>query len=150
MSFRLGSERANSATIEASNTRTLNTPKMRRRLLVALVLSLAIDLSAEHPSPNFQSQEFRSALAEVLHARFDDFAGLKTGGAVFQLPAMSCSLASHGKTTSYLCSVPASSTPEAEKLYHSLTAALTASLPGYPLCHKPSTDDDTEVTSFCH
>jgi len=123
---------------------------MQRRLLAAMLLCVVVSLRAEQPAANFQSQQFRSALAGVLHARFDDFADLKTSGAVIQLPEMSCSLAPHGKIASYRCSAPASSRSEAEKLYDSLTAALTASLPGYPLCHKPATGDETEVTSFCH
>jgi tetratricopeptide (TPR) repeat protein len=114
-----------------------------------MLLCLAVNLSAQQPAPNPQSPEFRSALAGVLHARFDDFAELKTDGSVSQLPNMSCSLVPDGKTTSYLCSTPASSKPEAEKLYTSLTAALTASLPGYPLCHKPAAADAMEVTRFC-
>jgi hypothetical protein len=123
---------------------------MPRRLFVALFVCLAVDLRAEQPETNSQSQEFRSALAEVLHARLDDFAGLKTGGAIIQLPQMSCSLAPHGKIASYLCSAPASSRPEAEKLYNNLTATLAAALPGYPLCRKPASADDMEATSFCH
>jgi tetratricopeptide (TPR) repeat protein len=111
---------------------------------------VAVDLSAQPSAANFQSQQFRSSLAEVLHARFDDFAEVKTGGAVIQLPGMSCSLSSHEKIASYLCSAPASSRPEAEKLYNSLTATLTASLPGYPLCPKPAKADDLKVTRFCH
>jgi tetratricopeptide (TPR) repeat protein len=150
MSFRFSRERANLATIQASNRHTLKTAKMHRRLFVALLLCVAVGLSAEQPAANFQSREFRSALAAVLHARLDDFAELKTSGAVFQLPNMSCSLAPHGKTATYLCSAPASPGPEAESLYNSLTATLTAALPGYPLCRKPATANDIRVTSFCH
>lgn len=116
--------------------------------IVAMVLCLACSLSAQPPVASFQSQQFRSALAEVLHARFDGFTEAKT--AVIQLPGMSCSLSSHEKIASYLCSAPASSGPEAEKLYNSLTATLTASLPGYPLCPKPAKADDLQVIRFCH
>jgi tetratricopeptide (TPR) repeat protein len=148
--FRTKSGRANSATIEASNARTLKAPKMQRRLFVAVLLCLAVDLGAGQPAPNFQSQEFRSALAAVLHARFDDFAALKTGATLFQLPKMSCSLSSHGKIASYLCSAPASSKPDAERLYGDIASTVEASLPGYPLCYKPSVANNIEVTSFCH
>jgi tetratricopeptide (TPR) repeat protein len=150
MYFRFRRERANSAAIEASNADTLKAAKMQGRLFVAMALCLAVDLSAEQPAPNFQSQEVRSALAEVLHARYDDFAKLKTSGPVFQLPKMTCSFEPSGKIASYLCSAPASSRSEAEKLYDSLTATLKASLPGYPLCRKPANADGIEVTRFCH
>jgi len=123
---------------------------MQCPLFIAMAFCLVIDLSAEEPAPNFRSQEFRSALADVLHARFDNFAELKTGTVVFQLPKMSCSFEPHGKIASYLCSAPASSRLEAGKLYDSLIATLKASLPGYPLCHKPADADGIEVTSFCH
>jgi hypothetical protein len=136
--------------IEVGNGHPMRAAKMQRRLLIAMALCLAVDLSAKPPAASFQSQEFRSALAEVLHARLDDFAGLKTGGAIVQLPQMSCSLAPHGKTASYLCSTQASSRPEAEKLYNNLTATLAAALPGYPICRKPATAADTEMTRFCH
>ena len=150
MSIRFKSERANSETILASNAHTRKAATMRRCLLVAMVLCVAFRLRAEQPAANFQSQEFRSALAEVLHARLDDFAGLKTGGAIIQLPQMSCSLAPHGKTAFYLCSAQESSRPEAEKLYNNLTATLAAAFPGYPRCRKPASADDMEATSFCH
>jgi hypothetical protein len=137
--------------IAASNAHTLKTVKMQRRLLVAMLLCVAVGLGAEQRAADFQNQEFRSALAGVLHARFDNFAELKTGGAVIQLPGMNCSLAPHGKTAAYLCSAAASSSgPEPEKLYKSLTAALAAALPGYPLCRKPATADEMEATRFCH
>jgi hypothetical protein len=111
MSSRFSSEHANSATIEAGNAHTLKAAKMQYRLLVAMPLCLAVGLRAEQPAANFQSQEFRSALAEVLHARFDDFAELKTSVAIFQLPQMSCSLAPQRKIASYICSAPASPGP---------------------------------------
>jgi tetratricopeptide (TPR) repeat protein len=150
MSFRFRSERANSGTIGASHAHSLKAAKMQRRFFVAMALGLAVGLGAEQPASTLQSQEFRSALAQVLHARFDDFAELKTGGTVIQLPIMSCSLEPHEKIASYLCSAPASSRSEAEQLYNRLTATLTAALPGYPLCRKPATADDMEVTRFCH
>jgi tetratricopeptide (TPR) repeat protein len=150
MSFRCTSKREKSATIEANNAHTLKAAKTRQRLFVAMALCLAVHLGAEQPAQNFQSQEFRSALGQVLHARFDNFAELKTSGAVFQLPKMSCSFEPQGKVASYLCSASAASRPEAESLYNNLAATLKASLPGYPLCRKPANTDGIEVTSFCH
>jgi len=124
--------------------------KIPHRVLVALLLCVGVGRSAEQPTPSFPSQDFRSALAQVLHVRFDDFAELKTGGGVIQLPGMNCSLAPNGKTATYLCSAPTSSATEAEKLYHSLAAALTTALPGYPLCRKRANADEIQVTRFCH
>jgi hypothetical protein len=130
---------------------------MRCRPFSLLSLCLTIDLLAvpapkaeSQIAPNFQSREFRSALGGVLHARFDSFAELKTGTTLFQLPQMNCSLSPEGESASYLCSAPASSNSEAGKLYGSLTSAVAAALPGYPLCTKPSAVQDIEVTSFCH
>jgi tetratricopeptide (TPR) repeat protein len=130
---------------------------MRCRPFSLLSLCLTINLLAvpapkaeSQIAPNFQSREFRSALGGVLHARFDSFAELKTGTTLFQLPQMNCSLSPEGESASYLCSAPASSNSEAGKLYGSLTSAVAAALPGYPLCTKPSTVQDIEVTSFCH
>jgi hypothetical protein len=133
---------------------------MLRNSLVAIILCLAVDRNAQgaekapkpesNPAPNFQSQEFRSALARVLHARFDSFSGLKTGVTVFQLPEMSCSLSNRGNITSYLCSAPTSSQSEADKLYGSLTSAVAVSLHGYPLCQRPTVTDEMGLTSFCH
>ena len=150
MFFRSQGERAGSARIEASAARTLRAPTVRRFLFVAVVVCLAADPGAGQPEPDFRTQEFRSALGQVLHARFDDFAELTTGTAIFQLPEMSCSLRPRGKIASYLCSTPASSRLQAEKLYGNLAAAVTASLPGYPLCHMPAAIGESEVSSFCH
>lgn len=132
---------------------------MPHNSLVLPVLLLAVGLSAQHagnaprpeskPAPNFQGQEFRSALVEVLHARFDSFSELKTDAAVFQLPQMSCSLSPTGNLTSYICFAPASQS-EAEDLYGSLAAAVAGSLPGYPPCHKKTVVNEMEHTSFCH
>jgi hypothetical protein len=130
---------------------------MRCRLFFLMSLCLTIDLAASPApkaesqiAPNFQSREFRSSLGRVFNARFDSFAELKRGTTVVQLPQMNCSLSSEGNVASYLCSTPAKSSSEAEKLYGSLTSAVAAALPGYPLCTKPSAVHDTEVTSFCH
>jgi len=131
-----------------------------RNSLVLPALLLVVGLSAQQagnaprpeskPVPNFQSQEFRSALAEVQHARFDSFSELKTDATVFQLPQMSCSLSPTGNVTSYICFAPASSQSEAEDLYGSLAAAVAGSLPGYPPCHKRTVVNEVEQTSFCH
>jgi hypothetical protein len=131
--------------------------QIRCRLFFLMSLCLTIELPAvsapkaeSQIAPNFQSAEFRSALGGVFHARFDSFAELKAGATVFQLPQMNCSLSPEGKIASYLCSASATSNSEAEKMYGSLTSAVAAALPGYPLCTRPSEINDIEVTSFCH
>ena len=129
--------------------------KLLTRFFLVAALCLGAELHAAEPSADFQSQEFRSSLGKALQARFDNFATLKTGATktgatILQLPTMSCLLMHHDKTDSYSCSITASSGAEAEKRYASLMIALTASLPGYPVCHQPTTAVETKVTSFCH
>jgi hypothetical protein len=133
---------------------------MLRNSLVPIFLSLAVSLNAQevgnaaHPEAsiklNSQSQEFRSALAVVMHARFASFSELKTGASIFQLPGMSCSLLHRDNITSYLCSAQTSSPAEADRLYGSLASAVAIPLHGYPLCQKPTVADGVGLTSFCH
>jgi hypothetical protein len=101
------------------------------------------------PPPNFENQEFRSALAEVLHARFSAFSELETGATIFQLPEMSCSLSNRDSTPSYICNAPRSSQSDADTLYGSLTSAVAASLHGYPQCQTSTVPNTVKFTSFC-
>jgi len=125
-----------------------HTAKMRL-LFVAMALCLAFDLGAEQSAPNLENQEFRSALAQVLHARFNSFSELETGATIFRLPAMSCSLSHRDSTPSYICYAPRSSQSEADRLYGSLTAAVAASLHGYPQCQTSTVSNTVKFTSFC-
>jgi hypothetical protein len=122
---------------------------MPRKRLLVIALCLAVSLNAQktktaiQPAPNFQSQEFRAALAKVLHARLDGFSELKTGATVFQLPSMDC----FSSPRDYSCRLFATSTG-VESLFSILTGDVSSLLPGY----STSRDDISSnqlVINFC-
>jgi hypothetical protein len=100
------------------------------------------------PSPflGFQSSEFRSALGQALHARYDGFAALGADTSLFQLPGMNCSLGAVG----YRCLQDLKSSVGGEQQSREFIAAVSSALPAYSMIEGTGQGRIIRVIYFLH